>query len=145
MKCQTCQLGKRECLCVCLGCGLLGAAFELLCARCVEASCVFQHKKDPETNLYAEMQRKLKAVRRHPPKQYKPGQENHPRCYIPTSLRPRWMIEMYESAEWFKPLPRHIRGGGFVLLHPKPNLTELREWCTKRLLLSLSWISLRNV
>ena len=145
MKCQTCQASKRGCLCVCLGCGLLGAAFEMLCARCVEVACVFQHKKDPVTNSYAELRRKLKAVRRHPPKRYEPGQESHPRCYIPIGLRPRWMSAMYETTEWFQPLPKHIRGEGFVLLYPRPDLEELHERCTRRLFLSLSWISLRNV
>ena len=55
------------------------------------------------------------------------------------------MIAMYETTEWFQPLPRHIRGEGFVLLYPKPDLAELHERCTRRLFLSLSWISLRNV
>ena len=130
---------------MCLGCGLLGAAFEMLCARCVEAACVYQHTRNPVANSYAEMRRKLKAVRRHPPKRYEPGQESNPRCYVPIGLRPKWMVEMYETNEWFKPLPRHIQGETFVLLFPRPDLEEFHERCTKRLFLSLSWISLRNV
>ena len=91
-ECDFCFEDVWDCRCVCLVCGFLGAADELLCNRCIEIAYTHRYKFVKDVTA-GELRIKRRILRERPPKVEYWGQA--PKCSLKLEETPKWVIWAY--------------------------------------------------
>ena len=135
MSCTTCKLSYGGCCCLCLGCGLAGAAWDRLCSGCIEIS--LQHRHEVKKDLTSlELKDLKKQLRQYPPKVAYWGQYRKP--ILPHKFMPRWLVWAYGMKNYGESAILSQNKGRF-----NPTLFVASNKADKIDFLTLPWVSRR--